>query len=121
VTRNRKVATLLTKTSRTSYEIVPSVTGTCLLEHGDGDDSEYVDDGGDSSAPTPEGKRDEESLEKRQNLAGIAAGSITAGCRCLSLRPRTVTATITPEPKVRLPNGTSLQVESRRLTVHVWL
>jgi hypothetical protein len=48
------------------------------------------------------GKRDEGSLEgsleERQadGLAGLGAGQITAGCKCLSLAPRTVTSTSTP-------------------------
>jgi hypothetical protein len=77
------------KTSRTTT--VLHYTGPCA-------------GGSDAAAPAPEGKRDEESLEKRQaadGLSGLGAGAISAGCRCLSLAPRTVTSTSTPAAKVR--------------------
>lgn len=42
-------------------------------------------------------------LEERQDgLAALGAGQITAGCKCLSLAPRTVTSFSTPAAKVRL-------------------
>jgi hypothetical protein len=68
--------------------------------------------------PEAEPEAEAAALEKRQGALGLlAAGQITAGCKCLNLAPRTSTSRVTPTPTVRPVPQASFDLQTRALTI----